>query len=287
MATKTSLSSVLPWRDRVRPAADYVEFLSHAQQFVRMNGKHQYDVEFAPGVWTRVPSVTQITGNLDKPALRYWAAGVQLDADVETAWGLFVNQQQIAGATREVFDGIFRGRAGAEKAFDKNQQKAKDVGTEVHGLIQHYWATQTGEDVPEPEASSDEALWIFAGFEQWAKSVALRPLATEKKLFSVSGNYAGTLDCLAITEGRLEVIDWKTSKKRVEKPYAEHSLQNVAYRVALEEMGLPSCGGRVVYIPKSKVDGFEIESFPIVADPVETMKAFHGLRAVHAWLKTG
>ncbi len=231
-----------------------------------------------------MPSVTQVIANLDKPALVYWAAGQQLDEDIETAWQLNLMHQQLEGASRESFDTIFRGRAGAEKAFAKASQKSKDLGNEVHLLIRHHLMARLGEKADPPEVC-DAALYVFAGFETWAKQVAMQPLAFEQMLFSASGQWAGTLDCLAIVEGNLEVIDWKTTKKRVEKPYPEHVLQNVAYRNAAEEMGLPSCRGRIVYIPK--VEGFEIESYPVVADPAEAMRAFDGLRAVHGWLKTG
>jgi hypothetical protein len=265
-------------------AADCAQVLDTTQEYVRMNGRHQYDV-LLEGTWTRVPGVTQINGHLDKPGLPWWAAKEQLAEDIETAWRLRTDPVAIERLSlvtdRSGFEEVFRGVAGRVKAFLKAGDKAKDLGHEVHALIDHYLKAQMGEAVTEPEVS-DSALYVYAGFERWAQEVGLRPVRMEQRICSVRHGYAGTLDLLGYVEDRLGIVDWKTSKKPVTEPYPEHVLQNVAYRRAAEELGLPPLAGWLVYIPKFA--GGEIQVFPVEADSEKTMAAFLGLRAVHVWL---
>jgi hypothetical protein len=286
MATTTRSRS--NWRGALAvattEAADCASLLEVTQDYVRMNGNHQYDV-LLEGEWVRVPGVTQINGHLDKPGLPWWAAKEQLSEDVETAWRLRTDPVAIERlaqcSDRPTFDEIFRSVAGRVKAFVKANDTSKELGTEVHALIEHHLREKLGEEVPEPVVS-DAALYIYAGFEKWAADVQLRPVAMEKRLCSASLLYAGTIDCLAYVGGKLAILDWKTSKKAVKEPYDEHVLQNIAYRKAAEELGLPPLSGWCVYIPKYV--GGEIQAFEIVADPEKTMQAFLGLRAVHEWL---
>lgn len=286
MATTTRSRS--NWRGALAvattEAADCAQLLAVTQDYVRCNGNHQYDI-FLEGEWVRVPGVTQAIGHLDKPGLPYWAAGEQLSQDVETAWRLRTDPVAIERLAqcndRPTFEEIFRSVAGRVKAFLKAGDKSKELGTEVHALIEQYLRQKLGETVPDPDVS-DAAHYIYAGFEKWATEVGLVPVAMEQRICSASLLFAGTLDCLAYVGGKLAVLDWKTSKKAVKEPYDEHVLQNVAYRKAAEELGLPPLAGYVVYVPKYL--GGEIQAFEIKADPAETMKAFLGLRAVHQWL---
>jgi len=101
-------------------------------------------------------------------------------------------------------------------------------------------------------------------FEDWAKSVHLKPLAIEQVVFSMRHEYAGTLDLLAEIDGTPTVIDFKTGKSI----YAESHLQNVAYRVALAEMGQARAPhGLIVRLPKTDTDpAFETQSVPPVPE---------------------
>jgi len=94
-------------------------------------------------------------------------------------------------------------------------------------------------------------------YEDWARSVNLEPLFIEQTLWSLTHGYAGTMDLLAKVNGRTTLIDFKTSKGI----YAEYDLQNVAYQVALAEMGhaAPEGGGLIVRLPKVEIDpAFEV-----------------------------
>lgn len=67
--------------------------------------------------------------------------------------------------------------------------------------------------------------------------------------------YAGTVDCVAVVEGRLCVIDWKTtSRKKTEQYMADDRLQVAAYRAALQALyGVEIAAGFLVYaLPDSQ-----------------------------------
>jgi hypothetical protein len=287
-ATTRSRSS---WREglaaKTANPAECAAILDMAQDYVRCNGNHQYDILLG-GNWEPVPGVTATLANMAKPALPWWAAKEQLREDIETAWTLVTDPvwRERAWNTvgdvvgRALFETDFKHVSGRVKAFIKTSDKARELGHEVHALIESYLRGRMGQEAPAPTVS-DEALYIYSGFERWAEEVGLEPLAMEKMVCSGRHRFAGQIDCLAIIGGQLCILDWKTTKKPVESPYDEHILQNIAYRNAAEELGLPPLGGWVIYVPKYA--GGEIQAFRIGADPKEGMKAFLGLRAVHVW----
>jgi hypothetical protein len=88
-------------------------------------------------------------------------------------------------------------------------------------------------------------------WEDWKKSVHLKPIAIEQVVYSPKYGYAGTLDLLAEVNGELAVLDWKTGKA----VYSEAHLQNAAYRQAVREMGHGDpVKGYIVRLPKVETD---------------------------------
>ncbi len=101
---------------------------------------------------------------------------------------------------------------------------------------------------------------------------------TEQTVWSRTHRYAGTLDLVAYVDGVRTLIDFKTSKAI----YAEAHLQNVAYQVALAEMGHEPClSGCIVRVPKNTNDpAFEVQVTPPVA---ELLPVFLHARALYDW----
>ena len=62
-----------------------------------------------------------------------------------------------------------------------------------------------------------------------------------KRLFSKHLGLAGTVDCVGIWDGKLSIIDWKTSKKYKKKEWCEnYFMQASAYAIMWEERtGMP------------------------------------------------
>ena len=94
-------------------------------------------------------------------------------------------------------------------------------------------------------------MWAFMAWEDWRRSVKLKPIAVEQVIYNEKHGYAGTLDLLADVDGVLTVVDWKTGKA----VYPEAHLQNEAYRQAIREMGHGDPRpGLIVRLPKVETD---------------------------------
>jgi hypothetical protein len=116
-----------------------------------------------------------------------------------------------------------------------------------------------GEDAgPEPQLP-DAAAWAVESWKDWAKSVALEPLAIERTVYCEACGYAGTLDLYARVQDVLTVLDWKSGKAI----YPEAFLQNVAYRHAAARRGMPAAQGLIVRLPKLVDDpAWEVMAVP-------------------------
>jgi hypothetical protein len=277
------------WNDRDSVNAGIVERLRLASENggLRKKGKAYY----LRGEWK--PGVTTVIGCLDKSKpLVTWSARVQFEADEETAWGLY-GEGLVPGLPRETFKQMFEDRAGKTRQHQKLLQEAADLGGHVHSMIEHHVRSMIGEKARMPTIP-DEALYVFEGWEQWAKDTLFLPVATEFPVFSVKHAYAGSPDVLGWAlprimlgvwkEPRLCLIDWKTANGI----YGDHSLQNAAYRHALVEMGVlgEDIDGLLVRLPK-KSD--EPEPFEEAIVPREDfgrhLEAFVHLRGVYPWKK--
>src|SRR5260370_3846174 len=136
------------------------------------------------------------------------------------------------------------------KAADRAKQQAATIGTAMHAGIEWALRNQLGEDVgPEPRLP-DAAAWAVESWKDWAKSVALEPLAIERTVYCEVCGYAGTLDLYARVRDVLTVLDWKSG----EAIYPEAFLQNGAYRHAAPRRWMPSSHGMIVRLPKYQND---------------------------------
>jgi len=141
-------------------------------------------------------------------------------------------------------------RLGETKAANKVLVKASEIGSEAHSLIEWQINIRMGMKVDKPKVRP-EAEWAFLAWEDWAKSVELKPVASEQVVYSKTYGYAGTLDLLAHVSDKLTVLDWKTGKA----VYSEAHLQNAAYRQAVREMGHGDpVQGFIIRLPKSLED---------------------------------
>ena len=228
-----------------------------------------------------LPSVTTILGVINKPALVPWAARVEkeaalaafskivdenLELDMPMPSGDMLKQQVIA-------------QMGKAKAHTAALAAAANIGTEVHNLIDWHFRKEVGKPCSDtaPTLTSDEALRSFERFEEWRLNTKLKVIDTERKIVSLLGRYAGTLDTLIEIDGKRYVIDFKTGKR----VYAEAFLQNCAYRLALGEQGIRTHGGFIILLPKQSDD----EDFKVVEVPPlsELISAWQGAYAIWEW----
>ena len=69
-------------------------------------------------------------------------------------------------------------------------------------------------------------------FHKWVESRAIEWVSCEEKIYSKAWKFAGTVDAVARINGKLCVIDFKTSAK----VYKEYYLQLAAYSEAISSM---------------------------------------------------
>jgi hypothetical protein len=169
----------------------------------------------------KVPSVTRVVDAVFPKYLTEWAATAGADY-----W------KENYGKDSGMYEGI-------RNAYKEIGDTAKDIGSEVHKWIE-LWIKfkitggETSTDYP------DRVKVPMQNFHKWVESREIEWLACEKKVYSRSWEYAGTIDALAKINGKLCVIDFKTSAKI----YKEYYLQVSAYCNAIGEMmgELPKLG---------------------------------------------
>jgi hypothetical protein len=223
----------------------------------------------------KLPSVTHVLQVIGKPALIAWAANEERAACLGAAADLYLDVAQTPPMTRPVYLSTLEARIGKEKAHRKTLAKAGEIGSQAHALIEWDLRRSLGQVVgPEPKVV-DDAQWAFMAWQDWARAVDLKPLAIEQVVFSLTHEYAGTLDLLAAVNGVTTVVDWKTGKAI----YAEAHLQNAAYRTAINEMGHgPVSHGLIVRLPKVQTDpAFEVAESPALDELMPTFLHALGL----------
>jgi hypothetical protein len=204
----------------------------------------------------RLPSVTTILEVIAKPALGPWYAKEERRA-FEAAMLEVLSKpgardpEYVLAAVAEAVSGV--------KAADRARQQATTIGTAVHAGIEWHLRTQLEEDAGLPPRLPEAAVWAVESWKDWARSVALEPLAIERVVYCSDCGYAGTLDLYARVQGLLTLLDWKTGRAI----YPEAFLQNVAYRHAAARLDLPVEQGLIVRLPKVLNDpAWEVMAVP-------------------------
>jgi PD-(D/E)XK nuclease superfamily len=224
------------------------------------------------------PSVTNILGAIGKPALINWAAKTERNLVSEAAADLYLDLVKCPPMSRIAYLTTLEQRIGKEKAHKRELEKASEIGTQAHSIIEWNIRKALGQKVgPEPKLV-DDALWAFMSFQDWAKSVSLKPMLIEQVVFSKTHRYAGTMDLLAEVDGETTLVDFKTGKAI----YGEAHLQNAAYQVALSEMGHGIIRkGLILRLPKVQTDPeFEVSD---VSDSEELFPVFLAVYELWTW----
>lgn len=165
----------------------------------------------------RVPSVTKITGIINKPALIYWAVNLTKTYLIEK----LENGEPVT--TEDVIE--------ASKQHQQKKQEAADKGTLVHEWAESYINYKLGNNkkpaIPKDEQVANGAM----AFMQWIAGNKIEFHESEILLYSKKNGYAGMADCIATINGKKALIDFKTSKGI----YNEMRYQVAGYRLAYEE----------------------------------------------------
>jgi len=231
-----------------------------------------YSVPDGNGGTVELPRVTDIAGVLDKPGLHWGSAGVVAEYSLDHLDDL---AHQLTTSDRETVYKQLR------KTFNDKWRENMKIGSEVHSAIERLILDQETDVPPRARPYID----AFGKFVSQFPSVAWE--ASEMTVFSLTHQYAGTLDAMMRYGDRLGIVDWKTKvgKTMAEaSTYGENYLQLSAYARA-EFVLLPD--GSVIDMPK--VDGASVVMLctdgPVVVkvDPDEHFDAFLAARRIFDW----
>ena len=94
------------------------------------------------------------------------------------------------------------------------------------------------------------AIQAFEGFLRWVENWKVEPLYVEKNMVSEKHQYGGTPDLIAEVNGKVALVDWKTSKERL---YPTIFIQLAAYdNLCVEILSSDIEEYHVLRIPKNQ-----------------------------------
>jgi len=181
---------------------------------------HQYWVD-----GKRPPSVTGIIGIMDKSrALVPWA--------LEEAVKSLLPRLDKKLSAEELVKACF--------ASEEKKTKAADIGTKIHEFCEQYILADMGKGEV-PELPIEKAIQIGAeAFMAWHDLHKVKFLSSERVVYSKKHHYIGTLDIEAKVDGKLCLIDLKSSNGL----YNSVRMQTAAYVKADEEENGKNYQGR-------------------------------------------
>ncbi len=142
----------------------------------------------------------------------------------------------------------------ASAAFRAKQDKGKDVGTMTHKMIEQFLKGEApdltkfipvegipgfDEDMKLFEVNSKMAIKAFERFKEWWNSLEQKEvMSTERPVYSRMMGYGGTCDLVAEINGKIYMLDIKTTNTSKKAPlgiYAQDIMQLGAYAHACRE----------------------------------------------------
>ena len=152
----------------------------------------------------RVPGVTTIIGRFkESGALLWWAFDQGKAAE--------------------------RGEIG--NLYDKRDEAAES-GTLAHSMVEAHIRNEpqpTGEGIS--ESTFKEALNAYEAYRQWESMTKLEIVEQEIQMVSEKYQFGGCPDAIGTIDGKLSLVDWKTSKS----VYVDFMVQVAAYAILWEE----------------------------------------------------
>lgn len=121
--------------------------------------------------------------------------------------------------------------AQAKGAANEIKMNAARRGTAVHHLIEG----KSREELTIEEGDWDSVGPMYESFELWKKDRNFTAIANEVPVWSDKHGFKGTLDCIGWVDGRLELLDWKSSNHMG----LDYRMQVAAYWYGLKESADP------------------------------------------------
>lgn len=223
------------------------------------------------------PRVSSALDGLAKPWLARWVAKTEREAfrasaveqvmSTQFGDGPHVHRESVADAMRTLSPVL---------ESERLKERAATFGTKLHGLIERYLLNG---EMPSPAIVDERSVDLgvaFGKWHEWWHASGLTIHRTEMRVSCPYCGYGGTLDALAHDgDGRLWVLDWKSSKRISD----EYGLQAAAYSHASPE---PVHGAKVVRVPHTPRAKVEVRSFT-TADLQAHLTVFQAALLLYRW----
>jgi hypothetical protein len=141
------------------------------------------------------------------------AAGEKIPGTTTVIGGLGWNKNQLVA---------WANRIGLEGKSHRNElDKAADIGTQAHGLVEQKIKTGSAKTVD----VDPKAVAAYHEYLEWSARSNIQILESEVALVSEQYQYGSTLDAMGFYDNAYELLDWKSSNGC----YADHVIQLAAY----------------------------------------------------------
>lgn len=206
-----------------------------------------------------VVGTTTAIGKLAMPALPIWGFNTGKEPMYKSitqamrSTKTFISKMDVKDAVRWGFN---IGQQRKNSSLYGKRDKAGEIGTVAHEILR--WR-ELGIKIDNSNIGShvwELAQKCVASHDQWFKSMKMETVLLEEAYVSEKYQYGGTLDKLAIINGELTLIDYKTGKDI----YDTNFIQLAAYTNLALENGHEVKNAIAVNIPKTKGSNFNIKS---------------------------
>lgn len=222
----------------------------------------------------RLPSVTAVLSVIAKPALVQWAANEASKAALDFAMEVWDRKTPITEAEFKSW----------KKAHREKADKALDIGTWLHDLMDFLLGVRAAHPGPCPDLATGENLERAA--KGAVEGLGLKLVENGRKVWreGLGHEYAGTFDAIVDRSGKRYLVDWKTSSA----VFGEMHLQTAAYVQAwCSVVGGEHPGewhkipGRAIVRLDKKTGGYEWVESPLSLE--EDYEAFIACLKLYNW----
>ena len=219
----------------------------------RKRSGHWYKTDHANHEGKTLPSVTAITGIMDKPALVNAAVKLDVEAMAGLALGMYMGD-------RREYESWLEPLVKAAKTYHKDiWDSAAQEGTEAHEFVARYldeWEGVSNDELPHSISSVVDSADLY--MESIGTDIKI--LGVEKLVAHPFLDYAGTVDLIYLKDGVVHFADWKTGSIGYDEQAAQLAGYALAYRdteAGTDPMPIPRC--EVVHLNKSGEPGFSVK----------------------------
>lgn len=206
---------------------------------------HIHEIRIGPE-WQPVPGCTTVSGLFQDDGWKFaWPVKLManklkedlVEAAEEIAYSPFDKSEKFCFDKKTLYEFI----DDAKNAWRRKRDKAADTGVIGHKNIENF--IDTGFMTP---TEDKEIQNIASNFLKWNKEYKPEWLASEVQVGSFIHKYCGILDAVAVINGEIVLMDFKTSSSI--KP--DYNIQLAGLALALQEQGFTIDKRAILHLPK-------------------------------------